>query len=57
MVIWLINQDKCNEALLFDWIKYEGQKMKQPIVGYVAHLQGVCLGLLVDVWIVELMWI
>lgn len=42
-VICLINQDKCNEALLFASMKHEGQKMKQPIVSYVTHLQGVCL--------------
>lgn len=39
----MINQDKINEALLFAAIKHEGIKMKQPNVGYVAHLQGVCL--------------
>ena len=39
----MINQDKINEALLFASIKHEGQKMKQPDVGYVTHLQGVCL--------------
>lgn len=39
----MINQDKINEALLFAALKHEGQKMKQPNVGYVAHLQGVCL--------------
>lgn len=39
----MINQDKCNEALLFASIKHEGQKMKQPVVSYVTHLQGVSL--------------
>ena len=41
--MYVINQDKCNEALLFAAMKHEGQKMKFPNVGYVAHLQGVCL--------------
>lgn len=39
----MINQNKCNEALLFASIKHEGQKMMQPNVSYVTHLQGVCL--------------
>ena len=39
----MINQDKCNEALLFASIKHKEQKMIQPIVNYVTHLQGVCL--------------
>lgn len=39
----MVNQDKVNEALLFAAKKHEGQKMKQPDVSYVAHLQGVCL--------------
>ena len=39
----MVNQDRVNEALLFAAIKHEGIKMKQPQVGYVAHLQGVCL--------------
>ena len=39
----MINQDKCSEALLFASVKHEGQKMKQPSVSYVAHLQGVCI--------------
>ena len=43
MVIYVINQDRCNEALLFASQKHEGQKMKQPDVCYVTHLQGVCL--------------
>ena len=42
-VIQFLNQDRCNEALLFASMKHEGQKMKQPIVSYVAHLKGVCL--------------
>lgn len=41
--MYVINQDKCNEALLFAAMKHEGQKMKFPKVAYVAHLQGVCL--------------
>ena len=40
---YMINQDRISEALLFASIKHEGQKMKQPDVSYVAHLQGVCL--------------
>jgi len=39
----MINQDKCNKALLFAAEKHEGQKMKQPIVSYVAHLHGVSM--------------
>lgn len=39
----MINQNKVNEALLFAAAKHEGQKMKQPVVSYVTHLQGVCL--------------
>ena len=39
----MINQDKINKALLFASVNHEGQKMKQPDVSYVAHLQGVCL--------------
>ena len=39
----MINQDKINNALLFAAKKHEGQRMKQPDVSYVAHLQGVCL--------------
>ena len=39
----VINQDRCNEALLFAAIKHDEQKMMQPKVSYVAHLQGVCL--------------
>jgi len=39
----MINQDICNKALLFASMKHEGQKMKQPDVSYVTHLQGVCL--------------
>lgn len=39
----MINQDKISEALLFAAKKHEGQKMKQPDVSYLAHLQGVCL--------------
>ena len=39
----MVNQDRVNEALLFAAVKHEGIKMKQPVVGYVAHLQGVCL--------------
>ena len=39
----MVNQDRCNAALLFAAQKHEGQKMKQPIVSYVTHLQGVCL--------------
>lgn len=39
----MINQDKVNEAVLFAALKHDGQKMKQPNVSYVAHLQGVCL--------------
>lgn len=39
----MINQDKCNKALLFAASKHEGKKMKQPIVSYVTHLQGVCM--------------
>ena len=43
MVICVINQNKINDVLLFASIKHEGQKMKQPDVSYVTHLQGVCL--------------
>ena len=39
----MVNQDRVNEALLFAAVKHEGIKMKQPVVSYVAHLQGVCL--------------
>ena len=39
----MVNQDKINSALLFAASKHEGQKMKQPEVSYMAHLQGVCL--------------
>ena len=39
---FVINQDKINKALLFASVNHEGQKMKQPDVSYVAHLQGVC---------------
>ena len=39
----MINQDKISKALLFASVKHEGQKMKQPDVSYVTHLQGVCL--------------
>ena len=39
----MVDQDKINEALLFAAIKHDGQKMKQPNVSYVSHLQGVCL--------------
>lgn len=39
----MINQDKINEVLLYASIKHGKQKMKQPDVSYVTHLQGVCL--------------
>ena len=42
-MIKVINQNKINEVLLFASVNHEGQKMKQPDVSYVTHLQGVCL--------------
>ena len=39
----MVNQDKINEALLYAAVKHDGQRMKQPDVSYVSHLQGVCL--------------
>ena len=39
----MINQDLINEALLYASNKHNGQYMKQPIVPYMTHLQGVCL--------------
>lgn len=39
----MVNQDKINNVLLFAARKHDGQRMKQPDVSYIAHLQGVCL--------------
>ena len=39
----MVNQDKCNKALIFASTKHEGQKMKNPNIGYVYHVYGVCL--------------
>ena len=43
VIVKMINQDKINEVLLYASIKHGEQKMKQPDVSYVTHLQGVCL--------------